>query len=394
MILAVLNGAAGDDATILSNKTTAGLYYADQGGTDDDFSLTDIDESDASLTNAMAAIDSAVAASTDFELTAETDRLTGTSGNDSFEAAITQNPWAGGVSNTLSTADRLDGGAGSDSLYAELVPEFYGVTGDNQMDVQADIQSIENIMFEAMDVSSAFNNGAIVVDAKDITDVVRIGSAYSDGDLRIENLTTLTSSGSIRNTEDITIVMDHTDNFDSDGDASDLTVLFDEDYLVSGQTSQASAHYFLLDEDAELNGLAERLNRINVDGIRFTLGDPAGETLELSDPAAQTSLTHEAFVASLQDELQAMIDAGTLPEGSTLTLDYSITDTAKKKKKKKKKKKFFSPSLPPLQTFILARLPPLSTKKNYTNNKKTKSAPKQESLDPNNKQSEQAGEPQ
>lgn len=64
--------------------------------------------------------------STTFSLTAGTDRVTGTPAADFFEAFLSQNPTAGGVSNTLSSADRVNGGAGADVLYAELVPEFYG----------------------------------------------------------------------------------------------------------------------------------------------------------------------------------------------------------------------------------------------------------------------------
>jgi len=42
MVLAVANGATGDDAIMLSNKTEVALYYADQGGTSKDFSLAGI----------------------------------------------------------------------------------------------------------------------------------------------------------------------------------------------------------------------------------------------------------------------------------------------------------------------------------------------------------------
>jgi hypothetical protein len=70
-----------------------------------------------------------------------------------------------------------------------------------------------------------------------MTDVVKIGSQFSDGDLVIENLTTLTKAGAARNTDAITITMDHTDNYNSDIDASDLTVYFDEDYLLTGQST-------------------------------------------------------------------------------------------------------------------------------------------------------------
>ena len=334
---------AGDAQDQFNNKVLVSDYAASTlAGITDTATFADfvgfidgVDATAASVVAAQAEVDAEIVAPIDpevpgetFRLTADADTLTGTANNDFFDAGITQNPWAGGVSNTLSTAADLDGGAGTDTLYAELVPEFFGVTGDNQMDVQPSIKSIEDIQIEAMDTGNA---DAIVLDAKDITDVVKIGSAYSDGDLTIENLTTLTSDGTIRNTEAITITMDHTDNFDSDNDASDLTVLFDEDYLLSGQTSQASANYFLLDEDAELNGNANRLNRINVDGIRFVLGDadPTDLTnaIEISDPATLTAGTHDAFVAALQDELQALIADGTLSAGTTLTVNPNITDT-------------------------------------------------------------------
>ena len=42
MILAVANGATGDDAQILANKTEVGLYYADQGGENTDWDLSGI----------------------------------------------------------------------------------------------------------------------------------------------------------------------------------------------------------------------------------------------------------------------------------------------------------------------------------------------------------------
>ena len=155
--------------------------------------------------------------------------------NDTFEAGIVQNPWAGGVSNSLSTADELDGGAGTDTLTAELVPEFFGVTGTQIMEVQPTIKSIEDIRFEAMDITDG--QQTIVVDAKDMVDVVKIGSQNSDGNLTIENLTTLTASGTVRNTDAITVTMDHTDNFNSDNNAADLTVYFDEDYLLAGQST-------------------------------------------------------------------------------------------------------------------------------------------------------------
>ena len=198
----------------------------------------------------------------EFLLTSATDVITGTSDDDEFNAYIQQNPFAGGISNSLSSADRLDGGAGNDRLYAEITGEFIGVTGTvgGDIDVQPRLKNIEEIDIEArdgVDRSSTSSNGGedqfeATVDGKNITDHEEIGSYFSDGDLKIENLTTLTSSGAARNTSEITITMDHTDNVNTDGDASDLIVLFDNDYLLSGQEAEGKIFYFLLDEDAEL----------------------------------------------------------------------------------------------------------------------------------------------
>ncbi|MDZ7664845.1 MAG: hypothetical protein U5K27_05870 [Desulfotignum sp.] len=242
-------------------------------------------------------------------LTAGTDSgadFTGTANNDEFDAPITQNPWAGGVSNSLSSADRLDGGAGSDTLHAELVPEFYGVTGDNQLDIQPRIQRIEDIKFEAMDVSSASNDGAIIVDAKNIKDVDKIGSYFSDADLVIENLTTLTYEDVARNTEDITITMDHTDNFNSDDDASDLTVYFDEDYLLAGQeTAGASLLIRMINAFANVTG-GNPIEGFN--SIVFAVGDTE-VTVNVESIAADTTLDYTTAYDAVVDAINAQLAA-------------------------------------------------------------------------------------
>ena len=312
MILVVVNAAQGDDKLILNNKTVAGLYYAESDLTAGDYSLADVDSTPESLEAATTEIDTLEAQmsqTTDLNLTSDTDRLTGTAGDDFFDAPIAQNPWAGGVSNTLSTADRLDGGAGVDTLHAELVPEFFGVTGDNQMDVQPRIKGIEDIQFEAMDVSSSDNAnlGTITVDAKNIKDVVKIGSSFSDGDLVIENLTTLTSADAIRNTEAITITMDHTDNFDSDHDASDLTVLFDEDYLVRDVIPETNiVQYEVMNQDAWdlinvdgqtdvelLDGVTFVRFNFTLNGKDYDLVDLGYFAVENTDPTGTAIRTHQ-----------------------------------------------------------------------------------------------------
>ena len=96
----------------------------------------------------------------EFLLTSATDVMTGTSDDDEFNAYIQQNPFAGGVSNSLSSADRLDGGAGNDRLYAEITNEFVGVLGGGYgggTDIQPRIKGIEEIDIEARDTGFGFS---------------------------------------------------------------------------------------------------------------------------------------------------------------------------------------------------------------------------------------------
>ncbi|MBV5299919.1 MAG: hypothetical protein JZU64_17745, partial [Rhodoferax sp.] len=247
--------------------------------------------------------------------TASSDDIPGSSLDDLFNAPLSQNDFAGGVSNTLSSADKLHGGAGTDTLKAELVPEFFGVTGNNQIDVQPKISAVEAITFEARDAGAnliSTKGEVITVDAKYITGHNSIGSKFSDGDLIIENLTTLTrpvtetDNGAPRDTKVITITMDHTDDFNSDGDASDLTVYFDEDYLLTGQTTSGASLTVRL-----INAVTNEAGRNSIErfeSLVFKVGTKT-VTVDLTAVAANGTLTpataYTAVVAAINAQLTA-----------------------------------------------------------------------------------------
>ena len=259
------------------------------------------------LASKTVAINDTSVGTTMFDLTAGTDRLLGTSGDDTFEAFLSQNPVAGGVSNSLSSADSINGGDGKDSLHAELVNEFIGgMPNDYDIDVQPRTTSVENVEFEARDWAWNFEmDGSnpiygedspfdIVVDAKKMYGIEKIGSTYSDGDLVIENLTTLASDGvTKRNTSEMTITMDHTDNFNSDRDASDLTVYFDDNYLLSGQSFKDTLElrianiYQLAENNAPLAGFAT---------IDFSVGDK-DITVDISGSTSYTQVLSKITTA-------------------------------------------------------------------------------------------------
>lgn len=355
-MIQILEGAQGDDVAAVTNKVavastfTAAVESGDKVYATGDIAaakavITGVTSDDATVATGNAAADAAVAALDDtapvvdpgvdgntFFLTASTDRgaeFTGTADNDQFNAYLEQNAFAGGVSNSLSSADVLDGGAGTDSLYAEIVPEFFGATGDNQIDVQPRTSNIEKVSFEARDSGSndVNRNDLVTVDAKYMTDIDEIGSYMSDGDLVIENLTTAQSDGSDRNTEELTITMDHTDNFNSDSDASDLTVYFDEDYLLVGQSTTASqANYWLLDENT-LDYTNTPLETIERNGVSLTI-DGIAFDIVMEDAVAATKDDWDSFAAGLQDVITARVAAGeTALENLTVIVDLNNTDS-------------------------------------------------------------------
>ena len=373
IILSIIQGAQGDDITTVMNKINVAVAWtdaADAAGLNEETSYTDsptaqasaksiiegVTSDESTVTSAKADIDAFFDSTTPvvdgetYFLTAATDVMTGTDDNDEFLGYLQQNPFAGGISNSLSSAERLDGAGGDDRLYAELTFEFLGATagGAGATDIQPRVSNIEEIDLEARDFGTTAEDSSddgvfvgldnsdddddshnIVVDAKNIVDHEELSSYYSDGDLVIENVTTLTSGGAARNTDAITVGMDHTDNFNSDYDASDLSVYFDNDYLLSGQQAESEIVYFLLDEEAERLNNPDRLNNIDVDGIIFNVLNADGTVTEvvIEADAANTAGTHEGFVAALQAPFQAAIDAGLVPAGSLLFLDPTQVDT-------------------------------------------------------------------
>jgi hypothetical protein len=274
-----------------------------------------------------AAIDAVDPIVTEFRLAIGADDITGSAGNDLFKSNVEQNS-AGLQVNTLGSGDVLDGGAGTDTLTAKITTGAFA-GGSWSMPIQPETTSIEVVNLEAVWNYIPGEDGndvdeTVFVNAKDMLGVTQLWSLRSDADLVIQNLTSQDNNGNARNLTDMTIGMGYTGNEDSQWDESDYTVYFDQDYLVPVQSSESTAYYFLLDEDADLAGLTNRLDKIDVDGIRFRVD--GGDVVTLESAAANTAGTHAAFVAALQEALQAAKDAGLVPADTTLTLDPTITD--------------------------------------------------------------------
>jgi len=183
--LNVANGAQGTDATYLNNKVTVATSFTDSLTVDSAAAvaytgttattaarslITGVTTS-AATTNVASTITSikaggGAAAGQTFTLTTGTNRFTGTSGDDTFDAGLST-----GSLQTLNSGDSLDGGAGNDELVAVL----------NGSVTPLAIKSIESITFSNIAANSVF-------DASNVSGVTSLTSAGSSAATFIQGI--------------------------------------------------------------------------------------------------------------------------------------------------------------------------------------------------------------
>ncbi|MFY7906181.1 MAG: DUF4214 domain-containing protein, partial [Burkholderiaceae bacterium] len=142
MINAVVNYSGTDAAGVKSkalfaNKVEVAQYYGEKNGTvaGATAALAGVTEVAATVTTAKAAVDAGANPGQTFMLTKGINEFTGTSGNDTFDATEDSTATA-----TFSNLDKLDGGAGTDTL--KIVQ---AAAVDTTAVVGATVTNIENI---------------------------------------------------------------------------------------------------------------------------------------------------------------------------------------------------------------------------------------------------------
>ncbi len=204
IMLNVLNGATGADATAVANKlAVAKLYTAALDTTAEILAydgttaassartfLATVDSTAASLTTATAAVTTSVASmvtgatagtGTTFTLTTGINNFTGTSANDTFDGSL---GGAAGATATLSSTDTLDGGAGTDILAATLTG---GVTS-------AKISNIETLSLTATTAAATMS----LVNATGYTTIENSGSSTV---LSVNNISSTATALGLSNTD-------------------------------------------------------------------------------------------------------------------------------------------------------------------------------------------------
>ena len=145
----------------------------------------------------------------------------------------------------MATGDKIVGGLGLDTLNA-VVQMASALNNSPASAITPITTGVEQTLYTALSVNNRVLPGSldtaevVNINAKSETGLTKVGSVQSDASLFIQNLTTLTDTGVYadrRNTSEITVRMDHSGNDRAANVESNLTVLFDNDYLTSGSVN-------------------------------------------------------------------------------------------------------------------------------------------------------------
>lgn len=273
LVFALSDGAAASDRLILDNRVEVAQYYTDNAET---FSagaaaavIANVDGTNESVADAKASIGSAA----DLTLTQRADNLVGTAGDDVFVAPVTQNETGSGeLANTFETGDVLDGGAGRDTLQADLIASGTVGLGWQSPAISATTSNIEEVYLRAQNIQGidfGSNTTAMAtIDAERMSGVEQWWSDNSRANIRIEDIRT--------NPADTTFGLRQTDP------EVGFEAYFNPLYL-EGDLSRESALSLTIQEitngqnpaNTELQNITVREINFELDGEGYTLNNDA-----------------------------------------------------------------------------------------------------------------------
>ena len=231
-----------------------------------------------------------------YTLTTGVENMTGTSGADTFNAYILNN------ANTLQSGDVLNGGDGSDTLFADIGnSQGFAITAQTTsietVKIRAEavaIDSANNNLTPAGQISTATNGSQVQIDAQRMSGVTQWESNNSRADVIIEDVRITPGNA----TKTVTIAMVETDPGNVD-----MGVYFNQLSLRNASASGSSTlNVQILDTRSQAAGTGP-LKDNPYWGFAFTLGGVAKAVLS---PAIDTALTYTDMVTAINAELAAL----------------------------------------------------------------------------------------
>jgi len=259
------------------------------------------------------AVAEANATSTSINLTTSVETTLGTAGNDLFKAFL-----ANGA-NTLQSGDTIRGGAGTDTLMADV----NDLGGENAIAFTS--QAVEKVTLRAQHAGTTNNGGdnnlgsaKVAIDAERAAGVNTWEDNNSRADLIIEDVRIQPN----QITKDITIVMRETDPGNVD-----YGVYFDQNSLRNVSSSTSQINLQVMDTRSVDSGTAPLLNS-PYGGFRFTSTNTAtgvATVVTLQSQAIDDAQTY----AQLRDAFQAAADAqfGAGVVNVAIGSNFTVTDT-------------------------------------------------------------------
>ena len=314
-VLGQLNANPGQEGAAISRMLTlwSGLTADPTFGTAATAWNTAITNAQA-YTNSGASADVPTASATlgaTYTLTTGMENMGGTAGADTYVAHTLNN------SNTFQDGDKLDGGAGTDTLSADLAAFTNAITPQTS--------NIENISIRAQAATTDTTNGnnlntnPVMIDAQRMSGVNKWETNNSRSDVIIEDV----RIGDTQKTKDITIAMVETDPGNVD-----FGVYFDQFSLRNAGTSTSTLNLQIMDTASVHAGTAPLLN-VPYDGFTFYANGTAvtlGGATHAADAAAiGAAQTYAELATALQNAANTTLGAGavTVSVGS----NFTVSDT-------------------------------------------------------------------
>lgn len=248
-------------------------------------------------------------ASLELTLTVGQDKLVGTALDDYFKAYLQGN------NNSFNSGDLLDGGAGNDTLYADInaKAEGFAITGETK--------GIENVLFRVQNdqADSGDNNiaGVGIIDAQRMKDVLNWENNNSRADLIIEDV----RINNNQITKDITITMRETDP-----GHVDYGVYFDQNSLRNSTENASQMNLRVLDTYSTAQGKENLLDSTYKTFTFYASINGAAavkQTFESAEMDAAKTL--DDMVIAIQKAADAMYGAGAV--SVTLGAEYTVKDS-------------------------------------------------------------------